>query len=235
MSLEKYKSEIKVMENMHKDGSQHGESGVINEIFRRLKITSGWVCELGAWDGIMDSNTIHLVRSGKFKAVYIEPDNNKFKGLLKTAKKYKNIIPVHNRAHQNKDSINSLDNLLLLTPTPYEFDLVSIDVDSFDYQIWESMEKFSARVVIIEINDKMRGEYIFDAIKFRSLRDSGGNYLAYRGSSFISMLKLGQKKGYIYIGSLRGNMFFVKERFANKFKDLIPSKYQLNKIIEEYK
>jgi len=62
------------------------------------------------------------------------------------------------------------------------------------------------------------------------------NVIILKGASVEMAKKVPDESlDYIYIGSLRGNMFFVKERFANKFKDLIPSKYQLNKIIEEYK
>ena len=29
--------------------SQNGEDGIIEEILKRFNITSGWVCEFGAW------------------------------------------------------------------------------------------------------------------------------------------------------------------------------------------
>lgn len=34
--------------NIH---SQNGEDGILAEILWRLKISRGWFCEVGAWDG----------------------------------------------------------------------------------------------------------------------------------------------------------------------------------------
>ena len=33
------------------EGSQSGEDGIVEEVLKRLNISSGWVCEFGAIDG----------------------------------------------------------------------------------------------------------------------------------------------------------------------------------------
>ena len=73
--------------------SSQGEDGVLEELLKRIGVfQNGWVCEFGAWDGIVCSNTFNLVEKKNFKAIYIEGDDDKFQDLLKTCNKYKNII-----------------------------------------------------------------------------------------------------------------------------------------------
>ena len=69
--------------------SQNGEDGIIEELLHRLDISSGWVCEFGAWDGINLSNTFNLVKNKNFSAVYIEGDKNKYVDLLQTQTAHK--------------------------------------------------------------------------------------------------------------------------------------------------
>ena len=64
----------------------------------------------------------------------IEGDDEKYKELIKTSKKHKNIIPINKFVMPNGD--NSLDNILEENDFPIDFDLLSIDVDSNDLEIW---------------------------------------------------------------------------------------------------
>ena len=97
----------KYKKNVH---SQNGEDGIIEELLKRLNITSGWVCEFGAWNGIYLSNTFNLVEK-KFNAVFIEGDSKRYNDLLKTVEQYPNIVPIKAFVDFN-NTPNSLDNLL---------------------------------------------------------------------------------------------------------------------------
>lgn len=178
--------------------SQNGEDGIISELFNRLNINNGWVCEFGAWDGIHLSNTFNLVKRN-FNAVYIEGDKEKYKDLLKTAEKHKNIIPINAFVDHN-DSENSLDNILKKTDIPFNFDLLSIDIDSYDYHVWKSLKKYKPKIVIIEINSSIKvnnDKHIHEPNK-------------YQGTGFKPTYDLGIEKGYKFILHT-GNMFFVRE------------------------
>jgi len=57
--------------------SQNGEDGIIEEIFKFLKIKNGILLEIGAWDGFYLSNTANIWSNNKnFKAILIESTNN---------------------------------------------------------------------------------------------------------------------------------------------------------------
>lgn len=186
--------------NVH---SQNGEDGIIEEILKRLDINTGYVCEFGAWDGVHLSNTFNLVRKG-FNAVFIEGDADKYKDLLNTVANFPNITPVHAYVdHNNTD--NSLDNLLLKTNIPIDFDILSIDIDSYDYQVWKSLSVYKPKIVIIEINSSVN----------TNNKEHINNSTTYNGTGFGPTYDLGIEKGYTFVLHT-GNMFFVRNDYFDK-------------------
>lgn len=140
--------------NIH---SQNGEDGVIREILTRLEIAddaSRWCVEFGAWDGIYLSNTFALVERG-WNAVYIEGDADKFRDLLATAAAQPRIVPINEFVARNPGDPKCLDALLARTAIPRDFDLLSIDIDSYDLEIWESLDDYRPKIVVIEINSSV--------------------------------------------------------------------------------
>jgi len=182
--------------------SQNGEDGIIEEILKRLDINNGWVCEFGAWDGIYLSNTYSLVEKG-FNAVFIEGDKDKYKDLLNTVEKNKNIIPLNAYVDHN-DSNNSLDNLLSTTNIPIDFDILSIDIDSYDYQVWKSLKIYKPKIVIIEINSSV------DPNNNLHIHDQ-----KYIGTGFRPMFDLAAEKDYTFVLHT-GNMIFIRNDLFNK-------------------
>jgi hypothetical protein len=185
--------------------SQNGEDGIIFELLKRLKIYDGWVCEFGAWDGIHLSNTFNLVANMDFKGVFIEGDNDKFKDLLVTQKDYSSIVAVNAYVDHDPKSVNTLDKILERTPIPKDFDVLSIDIDSFDYQVWESLENYQPKIVIIEINSAILPD----------VEDHIHTPGKYSGTAFQPMYKLGVKKGYTFVLHT-GNMIFVRNDLYEK-------------------
>ena len=186
--------------NIH---SQNGEDGIIEELLKRLNINNGWVCEFGAWDGIYLSNTFNLVKK-KFNAVFIEGDKDKYKDLLKTVETYPNIIPV-NAFIEHNNTENSLDNILKTTTIPIDFDILSIDIDSYDYQVWKSLEIYKPKIVIIEINSSVK---VNNEIHIHTPDK-------YQGTGFKPTYNLGIEKGYTFILHT-GNMFFIRNDLFDK-------------------
>jgi len=177
--------------------SQNGEDGVISEILLRLGIENGWFVEFGAWDGRHLSNAFALVNKG-WKGIEIECDQKKYNDLLATANSFPGqLIPLC--ALVSESGINSLDSLLAGTPLPKEFELLSIDVDSFDWQIWNGFNNYSPKIVVIEINSSYPPGV--------EIIHSQTAYIP--GSSFSATLKLGEQKGYKLVCHT-GNMIFIR-------------------------
>jgi len=183
--------------------SQNGEDGIIEEILKRLDIKNGWVCEFGAWDGIYLSNTFYLIEKG-FNGVFIEGDTNRYNDLLNTVKKYQSITPINSFVDYNNTE-NSLDNLLKKTNIPIDFDILSIDIDSYDYQVWKSLEIYKPKIVIIEINSSINTN------NNHHIHETG----KYQGTGFRPTLNLGIEKGYKFVLHT-GNMIFIRNDLFDK-------------------
>jgi hypothetical protein len=184
--------------------SQNGEDGIVEKLISDLglekKLT---LCEFGAWDGKYLSNTFNLIKKFQSTALLIEGDQYKFKDLLDTSRKYQNIIPV--QKFVSCEGKNSLDQILSENSFPSDFDLLSIDIDSNDLEIWESLVNFKPKIVIIEINSS-----ILPGIKQR--HDPSKGKLS---SSFTSTLEVAKKKGYFLVAHT-GNLIFIKNQFKEK-------------------
>lgn len=192
-TLQKYRSNVY---------SQNGEDGVIAEILRRLNISHGWTCEVGAWDGRYGSNCYALVKKG-WPCVMIEVDEQRHKHLCRLAERLGRgtIVPVCAQV-EHHEGPSSLDSILARTAIPDDFALLSIDIDSWDYYIWEGFHRRPA-IVVIEIDSStLPGE---------EYTHSGGSRL----TSFSAMLRLGYRKGYRLVCHT-GNMIFVRDEDVGK-------------------
>jgi hypothetical protein len=198
--------------------SQNGEDGIIAEIIKRigLVINCDFYCvEFGAWDGVHLSNTFALVESHGASAVYIEGDKNKFRQLLETTKRHPSITPVEGlvtgmRTPEgpittsaftgtfNPDKVATLDEILRKTACPREYELLSIDIDSHDLEVWEAHNEYQPKIVVIEINS---------SIPPGILQWHRG---LYQGNSFSSTLSVAKAKGYT-LAYHTGNMIFVRD------------------------
>ena len=182
--------------NVH---SQNGEDGIIASILVRFPIStlSAWAVEFGTLDGKAHSNTLNLVKLGG-KSVMIEGDSSQTEALYNTAKEYPGIIPIIAFVAKTAEEENSLFRLLKTTDVPEDFDVLSVDIDSYDSDVWESFVGYNPKIVVIEINSNSPL-----GVKHRHADGVPG------GTSFSEMLDIGIKKGYTLVCHT-GNCIFVR-------------------------
>jgi hypothetical protein len=192
----------------HNVYSQNGEDGILRELLLRFPKRTGWVCEFGAWDGKKYSNTFRLVSTQGCSAVYIESDPESFDKLLTTVSEHPTIHPILRMVEPTGE--NTLDAILAETAIPVDFDVLSIDIDSCDYQVWDSVKNYSPRIVIVEINSSI------PPTRFNSVHGEGSPC----GTGFLPMTMLGISKGYTLVCHT-GNLIFVRNDYAPLYSDLI--------------
>ncbi len=188
--------------------SQFGEDGIIEKIFEIIPKASQnhFSCEFGAWDGLHCSNTYNLITNKDWHGVLIEANKKKFKDLKKTYANVSNVTLINEFI--NIKGPNTLDQLLSKTDLPEDFDFLSIDIDSTDYHIWESLMEYRPKLVVIEFNP-----CIPDNIDYVQAADPSKNH----GTSLLAMNKLAKRKGYELICVNAENAFFVDKKYFPLF------------------
>ena len=193
--------------------SQFDEDGIIVEILKRIGIPQGRFLELGVGDGT-ENNTLNLLTKG-WTGLWIggQPLINPSFEYSAKLRFVKSWITRDNISEMISSNTGSKDR---------EFDLISIDLDGNDLEIWkEVLTNFTAKVLVAEYNGRLDSgsEWV---MKYDSCHT--WKHDAYFGVSFKSLI-LGLKFfGYTPVAtSLNGtNLFFVADNLISRFDD-IPS------------
>jgi hypothetical protein len=184
--------------------SQFEEDGLLLFIFSVLGMTNKTFVEIGSDDGV-NSNSANLYFNFGWHGLFIDGNKSSIKRGVKFFAKYPhswNYKPKFICAKVNRENINEL-----IESAGYqgEIGLLSIDIDSYDYQVWKSLKHYRPKIVIIEINSGVHPKdetYIHDGVK-------------YQGTGFRPTYNLGIEKGYKFVLHT-GNMFFVRDDLFDK-------------------
>lgn len=189
--------------------SQGGEDGIISEIFRRVGTTNKIFVEFGAGNG-MENNTVLLLRED-WSGVWLEADRSSVESIRTYFSR--EIKAGRLSVYQEFITAENIQALFAKAKVPAEFDLLSIDIDRNDYWVWEKIEQYRPRVVVIEYN-AIFPPGIQWIVEYNPGAMWDGSSRA--GASLTSLELLGRKKGYKLVGcSLQGvNAFFVRDAFV---------------------
>lgn len=187
--------------------SQGGEDGLLLEIFRRIGISSKTFVEIGLEDGL-ECNTRHLLLQG-WTGLWIE-------GSARCA----NLIRTHFSREISTGQLqlsecmvkpSMMDEQLNSANIPQDLDLLSIDVDSIDYWLWEGLCTYRPRVLVMEYNGRVP-----PTIDWTYPIDGGKSAYPGGGASLQALNRLCMDKGYVLVGcGFNGcNAFWVREDLA---------------------
>jgi SAM-dependent methyltransferase len=183
--------------------SQHGEDGVIAELLGRMGVTTGFFVEFGIESG-REGNCVFLADVRDWSGLFIEPHTQKFSEL---SEKYAASAAVQTiSATVTPDNI---EQLFAQASVPAEPDVLSIDVDGQDYWIWEALEVYRPRIVVIEYNAVLPpGRQLVQPKGYAEEWD-GTDYF---GASLDALCALAVRKGYTlaHTDLAAINAFFVR-------------------------
>jgi hypothetical protein len=160
--------------------SQHGEDGVLHNIFIRIGTSNKYFVEFGAADGKWLSNTHYLRTQKGWTGLLLEADLPKEDPTINLRKA---MVTPHN-----------INQLFEHYHVPQSFDLLSIDIDGNDFWVWNALINFRPRVVIVETNASPNKKHCDD------------NYF---GANLRAFYRLAKKKGYEFITTVKLNAIFV--------------------------
>jgi hypothetical protein len=195
--------------------SQNGEDGVLAEIFSKIGTTNQFFVEFGVQDGL-ECNTRLLMEVLGWSGVYFEPDGNSFSRLSERLQNRDDVATF--REFVTPDNVNTL---FAQAAVPVELDLLSIDIDGQDYWVWEALDGFRPRVVVIEYNTALPVEpRVVETKGAVQDRSTAFNFV---GASLGAMQDLGRRRGYTLVhAELAGvNLFFVRDDLAAPFEGFL--------------
>lgn len=173
--------------------SQNCEEGLLVEVMKRLKLETGYAVEFGGHNGKYLSNTALLIDNG-WTGKFIEADYDLWEQCCRNwagNDRVKSVCSMVNPGNVNAFVDDSCD-------------VVSIDVDGIDYQIFQAMEA-KPKVVIIEIDS--------------SIPTDEDRFNSQGGAGYLPMVKLGIEKGYFLLCHT-GNLIFVDKQYKKLFPEI---------------
>ncbi|HEY3658138.1 MAG TPA: FkbM family methyltransferase [Steroidobacteraceae bacterium] len=186
--------------------SQTGEDGVIAKALEMLPARDRWCVEFGAWDGKHLSNTFNLVENESYNVVLVEGDKSKYQRLRTEYPYGERAIFVGQFVGWEEN--DNLDTILEKTQIPLDFDLLSIDVDGNDYHIWNAVQKFKPKLVLVEFNPTSSNRF-----DFVQPPDPNCN----QSNSPAALIRLAKSKGYELICVIGANLLFVDREYYEAF------------------
>lgn len=191
--------------------SQHGEDGVLEALMEKIPTPGNFIVEFGAYDGVCMSNSRYLIAERGWSALLIEADPRFFKKLDALYKENDRVVTV--KSFVTTENINAL---FAEAGVPKDFDILSIDIDSIDYYVWEALTEFTPKIVVVECNASIPPEREYVVPKEKAIEYSG---TAREGASILSLYELGRRKGYhlLYAELSGANLFFVHEEYRRCF------------------
>jgi hypothetical protein len=200
--------------------SQSDEDGIIEEIFRRIGIRHRSFIEFGCETG-HENNTRYLLEQG-WRGLWIEgvPD---YARAIRWEQRERLATGqlCFTEAFVNRRNV---DDLFREGGFTGEIDLLSIDIDSNDYHVFEAITVVNPRVVALEHNHAYEPgiEYVMPYDESFRWDPKGGT--APYGASLTSMAALAARKGYVLVGCgvCSANGFYVRQdlvgdRFSGPF------------------
>ncbi len=130
--------------------SQNGEDGVLAEILRRIGAgEQRYFVEFGVESG-REGNCVYLADIAGWHGLFMDGDKRFFTALQQ---KYRASELVHTALAMVTPE--NVQELFAAAEVPSEPDVLSIDVDGTDYWIWEAIEDYRPRVVVIDYNSML--------------------------------------------------------------------------------
>jgi len=174
--------------------SQKNQHCYISNIFKTIGTTNKYYVDIGAYDGVTNSNVIDLRSNFGWDGLMI--DNNESNSSLGL---YKHSV--------TKDNICDLFSKYKV---PTNFDFLSLDIDGMDYWVLESILKnYKPRVILVESNVR------FEPLESKALKykeDYCWDGLNWYGASPYAFKKLSNKFEYTPIYVLHDDVFIIENQ-----------------------
>lgn len=173
--------------------SQNGEEGVIEEIARRLGMRQGEAVEIGGHDGRFCSNTALLAESG-WRVLFVEMEYGLYQRCCENWRAWPNV----------RSQCSCVDSRNVNAFVGAHCDLLSIDLDGSDFQVFTGLEA-RPKIVIVEIDS--------------SIPPDRDEFNADGGAGYWPMTVAALERGYFLLAHT-GNLIFLRQEYGSLFPEI---------------
>lgn len=161
------------------------------------------VVDLGASDGVSQSCTYPLFSSGNWSGLAVEADGKKFSKLAANYREFAGA-----RLARTLISPINVKSILQGADVAEDFDVLNIDLDSFDLQVLRELFSggFKPKIITMEINEKIPPGVFFE-VEYRPNTWWQGDH--FYGCSLSAAHHVLSQAGYILTSLEFNNAFFV--------------------------
>ena len=191
--------------------SQADEDGILEELFRRIGVTSRFFVEFGCGNGL--ENNSHYLLLKNWQGLWID-GNVKHVEMIR--RRFAGLIRCWATFRQKCIFDRSITSTRLIAETMRgEVDLLSVDVDGNDFHLLKSIKSIQPRVIVVEYNAK-KGRSLDWVMAYNPEHVWDGT--DYYGASLKAFESLLTHRGYSLVGcSISGvNAFFVRSDLVNE-------------------
>jgi hypothetical protein len=206
--------------------SQSGEDGIIQHLVGSVPIANKIFVEFGVED-YAESNTRFLLVNNHWTGFVMDSSEANIEKIKASGIHWSNEL----RCSCEFITCENVDAILARKGLPEEIGLLSIDIDGNDYWVWQAIKCIRPAIVVIEYNFRF-GPEASVTIPYRPdfERRKAHPRMIYFGASLAALCKLGERKGYDFVGSTSNgvNAFFVR-------KDLRPDNIPVGLPSQEWR
>ena len=217
MKLVTFLKDVRRLYNLRRasdaDPSYAGEFGQIDRLLKQIGIEHGYVVDIAASDGVTQSSTLPLFQRG-WAGLAVEMSPRQFAGLA-------HIYADFGLARLARSRVTPLNVAALLgaNEVPAAFDLLNLDIDSYDLAVLGALLAggYRPKLVSMEINEKIPASVHF-AVEYDEGHYWKGDH--FYGCSLAAAGKLMRANDYILEGVEYNNALFVARECAAGIVDV---------------
>lgn len=215
--------------------SQFEEDGKLLFIFSVIGMSKKVFVEIGSDDGI-NSNSANLYFNFGWHGLFLDINPRSVKRGINFYNKYPHPLCYKPKFVCSKVTRENINQLIENAGFKGDIGLLSIDIDGYDYWIWDAIEVISPQVVIIETHNEFGLNNI--VVPYDPNYVYPGKHPQYHGAFPVAMNKLANRKGYRLVGAneLGVNFIFVRNGLGDHLipEVTVESVLQHRSVIEGY-
>ena len=198
---------------------QTEEFEILRQLTMLLSIKVGFAVDIAASDGVTQSCTLQLYKNG-WPGLAVEMNSEKFSQLSFLYKQFNNV-----QLSKCKITPRNVVSLLEAHAVPKDFEILNLDIDSYDLEVVLAILKseYKPKIITMEYNEKIPPSIYF-SVNFEEEHFWNGDH--FYGCSISAANLEVTKYGYVLYKIHANNAFFILNEKSKLVSKNVHIEYQ---------